>query len=1239
MDLKLRIRRGSSRDKSTTCFARLHPNTAKALIALQVDKIAGIHDNLNSWTYDPFKTIDFLPLKLTTSSPDTDPNVPTKTTCSTYFISYNGGPCEEENVIEIPDFMTPNKYMITDGIIRVEPLFEIQNAGLIEIKPLKSDYWELIEIFAEKLENDILLSQISVVYPDQIITLVLGNDTVKVQVLPSRFISMSHLNASLQESEGDTDNLPKVMQKQTFCKESSLDICDSDSFSIESDESTPERPGMEKCLRLVPNTQVVIISNQRFTNRKKDSNNIHSSLSGPFQIHPSQEDFTDEMKTLFEHCQGYLPEAPSLLTVNMHPKTLIECIEGWKEGSVKIIMMWKSSRTLCSSHDFSKTDNHNGACSYYSYCKDCDSSRLKEKGQYAVASLCSSEKVPRNSIVLNTYLRHQLEATPLEDSLWFEVIPQNILLKSVAASRSALENSSMLVQVFPVEISLQESFLDLPSRYKTNQSWNFPSEYVSIHAFQDNQKRLVKVSEKYADTLSKGKIFTLLINALECLSHLVLKDGSIIPVSDDGIAKYCFSIKIPNTCHSPESKVDLRESKKENESSLFLMLGRDLRKYLLESLKIKQSFHQFRLNTSKMKNPKILMKDLFLNMLPSSYEFIGKQPSSFSFIENHILAQALPIRSDYYSCRKHTEFNKCILISGPQGSGKTHLILSVAALLRVKYAFATIYLDCAKLQSSSHLQSKDIIKELTNILLNANTSQPSTVMLDNIHDLIPAVYENNNDDSYSVPYNQLDAKLVNQSKLLADSLSYLMHETTSRIVILCTCPSIRSINKSLFRKFNFSSIVNVPSLDPLERSCVFKTLLCKQGFLPKKYYVNIVSQACEQHVPNFEGRTEGYRPRDLVILVRKVQFLMKKFMYSQQQNREESQDISRLGKLIETALSAYTPLFRQCLEKNEIKTSLSMSSIGGLFKAKSILTDVLLRPMKYKSIYDKSPINLPRGILIYGFPGCGKTCIVNALANELGFGLIKCRGPEILDRYIGASEEKIRQLFGKAVCASPCILFLDEFDALAPRRGTDHTGVTDRVVNQLLTFLDGVESATLCRNKVFVIAATSRPDKIDAALLRPGRLEKHIFVGYPESLEEWSDLISKLSIGKKFNNSVKTIINGGSFSQLLIDQNIPIQRFSAADLIGIFDSAHIMTVRNSLETSKIETISIETLKEAFSKARPSLSLNEHSKLHNLYISFMGLNDQKLKSTQLHNDPFQISIKHHEKKSNLKTSLR
>ena len=119
------------------------------------------------------------------------------------------------------------------------------------------------------------------------------------------------------------------------------------------------------------------------------------------------------------------------------------------------------------------------------------------------------------------------------------------------------------------------------------------------------------------------------------------------------------------------------------------------------------------------------------------------------------------------------------------------------------------------------------------------------------------------------------------------------------------------------------------------------------------------------------------------------------------------------------------------------------------------------------------------------------------LANESKFNFLSVKGPELLSKYIGNSEQNVRELFKKAEKAKPCIIFFDEFDALAPKRGHDSTGVTDRVVNQLLVQLDGVEQCEC----VYILAATSRPDLIDQALLRPGRLDQSLYIGYPNRNE------------------------------------------------------------------------------------------------------------------------------------------
>lgn len=157
----------------------------------------------------------------------------------------------------------------------------------------------------------------------------------------------------------------------------------------------------------------------------------------------------------------------------------------------------------------------------------------------------------------------------------------------------------------------------------------------------------------------------------------------------------------------------------------------------------------------------------------------------------------------------------------------------------------------------------------------------------------------------------------------------------------------------------------------------------------------------------------------------------------------------------QTALKSYKPV--SLLKARTSESLQSWDEIGGMHKVKKILVETLQWPTIYPQIFSNSPIRLRSGILLYGFPGCGKTVLAGSAAKKFGLNLISIKGPELLSKYIGASEQSVRDLFERAKACRPCLLFLDEFDSIAPKRGQDNTGVTDRVVNQLLTELDGAE--------------------------------------------------------------------------------------------------------------------------------------------------------------------------------------
>ncbi|RLF10973.1 MAG: AAA family ATPase, partial [Thermoprotei archaeon] len=173
------------------------------------------------------------------------------------------------------------------------------------------------------------------------------------------------------------------------------------------------------------------------------------------------------------------------------------------------------------------------------------------------------------------------------------------------------------------------------------------------------------------------------------------------------------------------------------------------------------------------------------------------------------------------------------------------------------------------------------------------------------------------------------------------------------------------------------------------------------------------------------------------------------------------------------------------------------SDIGGLEEAKQALREAVEWPLKYPEVFEKANVNPPKGVLLYGPPGTGKTLLAKAVANESEANFISVKGPEIFSKWVGESERAIREIFRKARQAAPCVVFFDEIDAIAPRRGSGigDAHVTERVISQLLTELDGLEEL----RGVVVIAATNRPDIIDPALLRPGRFDRLIYVPPPDA--------------------------------------------------------------------------------------------------------------------------------------------
>lgn len=321
--------------------------------------------------------------------------------------------------------------------------------------------------------------------------------------------------------------------------------------------------------------------------------------------------------------------------------------------------------------------------------------------------------------------------------------------------------------------------------------------------------------------------------------------------------------------------------------------------------------------------------------------------------------------------------------------------------------------------------------------------------------------------------------------------------------------------------------------------------------------------AKDLNLDEIAGRTPGFVVADLAALVREAALRAAARASADGKPPELTQD-DLIG-----ATTVIRPLSRSATEEVSVG-SVTLDDVGDMAATKQALTEAVLWPLQHPDTFQRLGVAPPRGVLLYGPPGCGKTFVVRALASSGRLSVHAVKGAELMDKWVGASEKAVRELFRRARDSAPSLVFLDEFDALAPRRGQSHdSGVTDRVVAALLTELDGIEPL----RDVVVVGATNRPDLIDPALLRPGRLEKLVFVEPPDA-EARREILR--TAGKSIPLSDDVDLNA------LADD---LDGYSAADCVALLREAALTAMRRSIDAADVTAADVAKARET---VRPSL---------------------------------------------------
>ncbi|NXA90986.1 NVL protein, partial [Melanocharis versteri] len=546
------------------------------------------------------------------------------------------------------------------------------------------------------------------------------------------------------------------------------------------------------------------------------------------------------------------------------------------------------------------------------------------------------------------------------------------------------------------------------------------------------------------------------------------------------------------------------------------------------------------------------------------------------------------------------------LLHGPPGCGKTLLAQAIAGELELPM----LKVAATEIVSGVSGESEQKLRELFE---QAVSSAPCVLFIDEIDAITP---------KREVASKDMERRIVAQFLTCMDDLNNVA--ATTQVLVIGATNRPDSLDPALRRAGRFDREICLGIPDEGAREKILQTL-CRKLKLPESFEFRHLARL-----------TPGYVGADLMALCREAAMCTvnrvlitseehgRKHTHSGGSTAEGSPGIGtdipdELQRLLDL-LKEQDPLPEEqlqklCIEMNDFIVALSSvqpsakregfvtipdvtwADIGALEDVREELTMAILAPVRNPEQFKALGLTTPAGVLLAGPPGCGKTLLAKAVANESGLNFISVKGPELLNMYVGESERAVRQVFQRARNSAPCVIFFDEVDALCPRRSDREVRASVRVVNQLLTEMDGLEN----RQQVFIMAATNRPDIIDPAILRPGRLDKTLYVGLPPPEDRLAILktITKDGTRPPLNSDV-------SLKEIAYSQHCDC--YTGADLSALVREASICALRQEMALQNTQSkkgeikISRKHFEEAFRKVKSSVSKKDQLMYEELHQS-------------------------------------